>query len=193
MHRASWPKPWKGIWQWSTQHARAFCGKSWAWRGFKNWRSLATCTKSRRESAKWTSPALPGRDSGPPDGQVPRSAVLLQLFGQILRQAWFWADLEGHWQFVFCVIMWFVERSSAPGVAGVPKMEKKNGLLGPNGLNTNPGCLSSSLRSLAWLPCAASVITERTKKARWKRHQKRCKNDETNCTKTSTTKHSKGT
>ena len=29
------------------------------------------------------------------------------------------------------------------------KWKKKNGLLGPNGLNANPGCLSSSLRALA--------------------------------------------
>ena len=191
---ASWPKPRKGTWQWSTQQARASCGKSCAWRGFKICRSLATCTKSRRESAKWTSPTLPGRDSGLPDGQVPGSAVLLQLFGQILRQAWFWADSDGHWEFAFCVIMWFVERSSAPRVAGgVPKMEKKNDLLGPNGLNANPGCLSSSLRALAWLPCAARVITARTKKPRWKRPQKRCKNDKTNCTKTGATKRWRGT
>ena len=157
---ASWPKPRKGTWQWSTQQARASCGKSCAWRGFKICRSLATCTKSRCESAKWTSPALPGRDSGLPDGQVPGSAVLLQLFGQILRQAWFWADSDGHWEFAFCVIMWFELREE------FQKWKKKNDLLGPNGLNANPGCLSSSLRALAWFPCPASVITERTKKAR---------------------------
>lgn len=29
------------------------------------------------------------------------------------------------------------------------KCQKKNGLVGTNGLNTNPGCLSSSLRALA--------------------------------------------
>ena len=46
------------------------------------------------------------------------------------------------------------------------KWKKKNDLLGPNGLNANPGCLSSSLRALARFPCPASVITERTKKAR---------------------------
>ena len=137
---ASWPKPRKGTWQWSTQQARASCGKSCAWRGFKICRSLATCTKSRRESAKWTSPALPGRDSGLPDGQVPGSAVLLQLFGQILRQAWFWADSDGHWEFAFCVIMWFVERSSAPRVAGgIPKMEKKEWFAWTKWIEREPG------------------------------------------------------
>ena len=52
---ASWSKPWKGRCQWSTQRALASWERSRDWCGFKILRRLATCTKSRRENAKWTS------------------------------------------------------------------------------------------------------------------------------------------